>query len=420
MSSIHPDISDRLLSYLEGRLDEESRRQVQVHLEACGSCAEELAAIRAIAGAIRRAGQDSLAANAAVDRYGCPGAEELTSYELQEAAHPTEASDWIGRHLKGCSRCQHEVDLIRLIRLELSEPSVAVAPQDLSARVEERLMARVRQGERAGLRIPFMPRLTSLRGPILARVALGVALAAAVAVWGLIQFQRGPVLVAQRSSEQEARGTRPPPPPVVTPQRQPEEAREPKIRLTPTPTEAPSPRASSPSVVARVEPPAPPSSPSVWQPELALPSAAERERRAPATPLIQPSLPPLVPAKQGEALKVLILPIPNRPGLRSAVAAGLEAQLGTVQPPDREFPPGPSVDDLTANRRLGRLFGVRYVLEIDVKEKPLGYLVVLRAADTETGGVVAKREELVSEEGALAAAASRLAKQLQQELKGRP
>jgi hypothetical protein len=65
------------------------------------------------------------------------------------------------------------------------------------------------------------------------------------------------------------------------------------------------------------------------------------------------------------------------------------------------------------------LFGVRYVLEVDVKEKPLGYLVVLRAADTETGGVVAKREGSASDQAGLAAVASRLAKELQQELKAR-
>ena len=99
---------------------------------------------------------------------------------------------------------------------------------------------------------------------------------------------------------------------------------------------------------------------------------------------------------------MLILPTPTRPGLRSAVAAGLQDELGTVLPPDRDFPPEHSVDDLTANRRLGRLYGVRYVLEIDVKETRSGYLVVLRAADTETGGVVATREGSVADEGALA------------------
>ena len=66
------------------------------------------------------------------------------------------------------------------------------------------------------------------------------------------------------------------------------------------------------------------------------------------------------------------------------------------------------------------LFGVRYVLEINVKARPSGYLVVLRAADTETGGVVAKREGSASEEGDLAAVAWRLARELQQELRARP
>ena len=136
--------------------------------------------------------------------------------------------------------------------------------------------------------------------------------------------------------------------------------------------------------------------------------------------MARPSLPPLVPAKQGEALTVLILPTPTRPGLRSAVAAGLQDELGTVLPPDRDFPPEQSVDDLTANRRLGRLFGVRYILQIDVKEARSGYLVVLRAADSETGGVVASRERHAAEEAALGPIAGQLAKELQEELRARP
>ena len=117
---------------------------------------------------------------------------------------------------------------------------------------------------------------------------------------------------------------------------------------------------------------------------------------------------------------MLILPTPTRPGLRSAVAAGLQDQLGTVVPPDRDFPPEQSVDDLTANRRLGRLYGVRYVLEIDVKDTRSGYLVVLRAADTETGGVVATRERQAAEQGDLAVVANRLANELRRELLARP
>jgi hypothetical protein len=56
------------------------------------------------------------------------------------------------------------------------------------------------------------------------------------------------------------------------------------------------------------------------------------------------------------------------------------------------------------------------VLEIDVKTQPSGYLVMLRAADTDTGGVVATRKAQTSQEKALPTVVSRLAKELQQAL----
>lgn len=360
MSSIHPDICDRLLSYLDGCLDENLRREVQAHLERCGSCSEELAAMRAMTCALRQAGQGDLAATAQGERYGCPGAEELIVYAAQEGSHPRAESEWIARHLDMCPRCQHEIDLVRLMTLQTSEPSGAVVPQSLAAQVEERLMARVRQGRGADYRTAVRSRLPSLSLSFLWRAALGVGCAAAVAVWGIMQLQSDRVLVANRSSDQDMRVVQPLPSSPAGPQHQPQGTRERSI------------------------------------------------------------LPPLVLAKQGEALKVLILPTPTGLGLRSAVAVGLGDQLKTVQPPDREFPPEPTVDDVTANRRLGRLFGVRYILEIDVKAQPSGYLVMLRAADTETGGVVAKREEQTLKEDALAAVAGRLARELQQELLVRP
>jgi hypothetical protein len=150
------------------------------------------------------------------------------------------------------------------------------------------------------------------------------------------------------------------------------------------------------------------------------PPVTEKGKEVPARPSAGPSLPPLVPAKQGEPLKVLILPNRSRPDLRLAVAAGLQEDIGTLQPPEREFPPEPSIDDLTANRRLGRLFGVRYVLEIGVREEASGYRVVLRAADTDTGGIVAKREGSVAQERELAVVASRLADELRRDLLARP
>lgn len=376
MSLNHPDVSDRLFSYLDGCLDEDLWWQVQAHLESCGSCSDELAAMRAVTCALRQAGRDDLAATAGVERYGCPGAEELTLHEALQADHPTTEGEWITRHLEACLRCQHEVDLIHLMRLALSEPSAAVAPQELSVGVEERLMARVRQGTGADRQTARLGRFPLLSPSFLWRAALGVGFAGAV--WGIIQLQQGPVLVAKRSVEQGVRGFQPSLSSPGTRERPPHGPGEPKTG------------------VARVESPI-------------------------VSPIpMQPSLPPLVPAKQGEALKVLILPTLTRPGLRSAVAAGLVDQLETVQPPDQEFPSEPSIDDLTANRRLGRLFGVRYILEIDVKEQPSGYLIVLRAADTETGGVVAKREGSPSEKEALTAVASRLARELQRELRARP
>lgn len=360
MSSIHPDIYDRLLSYLDGCLDENLRREVRAHLERCGPCSEELAVMKAMMYALRQAGQDDLAVSAESERYGCPGAEDLTLHEAQEASHPRAGGEWIARHLEACPRCQHEVDLIRLLTLQLSESSGTVTPQSVAAQVEERLIARVRQGRDEDHRTAVRSRWPSLSPSFLWRAALGVGCAAAVAAWGIMRLQSDQVLVTKRSSDQDVR------------------------------------------VVQSF-----PSSPAGPQQQ----SQGTRERS---------TLPPLVPAKQGEILKVLILPTSTRLGLRSAVAAGLGDHLKAVQPSKHEFPPEPSVDDLTANRRLGRLFGVRYILEIDVKKQRSGHLVMLRAADTETGGVVAEREEHTLEERALATVAGRLARELQQELLARP
>ncbi len=387
MASIHPDISDRLLSYLDGQLAEDSQQQVQAHLRGCKPCSEELAAMSAIARALQQGSRESLTTNALADRYGCPGSQELTLHEVGQADEQTEERDWIVRHLEACPRCQREIDLIRLMGMEISEARSPVAPQDLSARVEERLLARVRQGSGADLRAPFMALPAAVSSRVLLRAVLGIGLAAVVAVSGILYLTRGPTLIAQRPSEQQARDFQPP------------------LPTHPIP---------SPSVVARGEPSRIAPLPSATSP------GAVRESETPAASATRPSLPPLIPAKQREALTVLILPTPTRPGLRSAVAAGLQDELGTVLPPDRDFPPEQSVDDLTANRRLGRLFGVRYVLEIDVKDTPSGYLVVLRAADTETGGVVARRERHAAEETALAPIAGQLAKELQEELRARP
>jgi len=173
-------------------------------------------------------------------------------------------------------------------------------------------------------------------------------------------------------------------------------------------------------VVARVEPPAlPPPPPAV--PLIAVaPPVTEQAKEVPARPSAGPALPPLVPAKQGEPLKVLILPNRSRPDLRLAVAAGLQEDIGTLQPSEREFPPEPSIDDLTANRRLGRLFGVRYVLEIGVRQEASGYHLILRAADTDTGGIVGTREGSVAQDRELAVVAGRLARELRQQLKAMP
>ena len=312
--------------------------------------------MKAMTRVLRETGQNDLDDTPEVTRYGCPGADELTVYAAQEDPHLRAEGEWIVRHLDACPRCQHEVDLLRLMTLQLSESRGTVTPQRLSAQVEERLMARVRQGRGAGHRISVRSWFPSLSVSFLWRAALGVGCAAAVAAWGILWLQGDPVLVAKRSSDQSARAVQPAPLLPADPQQQPQEIRE------------------------------------------------------------RSSLPPLVPAKQGEVLKALILPTPVRPWLRSAVAAGLGDRLKTVLPPDREFPPEPSVDDLTANRRLGRSFGVRYILEIDVKTQSSGYLVMLRAADTETGGVVATREAQTSEERTLPTVVTRLANELRQVL----
>ncbi len=466
MPSIHPEISDRLLSYLDGQLDEGLRRQVHEHLESCEACSEELAGMKVITRALRQAGRDTMTASTPTDRYGCPGPEELALYEAEPSDQQAEDVGWISRHLQACPRCQQEIDLIRLMRSELSMQSVSVAPQDLSARVEERMMARFRQGQGADRVVPFIGRFPAFSPRFLARAALGMGLAAAVVVSGILYLTRGPTMIAQRSSEQDLQGLQAEAPLSPPEERQPpaQGIRKPKVDRAPTSREpiAPQPPAPVPSVIARIEPsalpgppalplekpaergqtppPHPPAAPSPPLPSVVarveppahlspplagrleppVPSAPERPRGTPTTPSIQPGLPPLVPAKQRDDLKMLILPTPTRPGLRSAVAAGLQGSLEIVQPPDRDFPAEPSVDDLTANRRLGRLYGVRYVLEIDVKQERLGYLVFLRAADTETGGVVATIEGQVADEGSLASAVSRLATELQQELKSRP
>ena len=422
MPSIHPDISDRLLSYLDRRLDEQDRRQVQEHLASCGACSEELAAIRTVTVALRQAGRDSRAADAAADRYGCPGPEELSSYERREVSHQASEGDWVSQHLEACQRCQHEVDLVHLMGRELQEAAMPVTPQDLSAKVEGRLMARVRQGKGADHGTSLLDRLPSFGTYFVARAALGIGLAAVIAVWGLLHLRSDPVLVAQRGSEQEVR---PVTPSVSSPgasRQEPQISPGTKRGSTPPVSEPAPPRISSPTptVVARVEPPALPP-PQLVVPLVAVaPPVTEKGKEVPARPSAEPAPPLLVPAKQGEPLKVLILPNRSRPDLRLAVAAGLQEDIGTLQPSEREFPPEPSIDDLTANRRLGRLFGVRYVLEIGVREEASGYRVVLRAADTDTGGIVAKREGSASQKTELAAVAGRLARELRQQLQATP
>jgi anti-sigma factor RsiW len=410
------------LSYLDRRLDEQDSRQVQEHLASCGACSEELAAIRAVTVALRQAGRDSRAADVAADRYGCPGPEELFSYERRGANLPTVESDWVSQHLEACQRCQHEVDLVHLMGRELQEAAMPVTPRDLSAKVEGRLTARVRQGKGADHGTSLLDRLPSFGTYFVARAALGIGLAAAIAVWGLLHLRSDPVLVAQRGSEQEVR---PVTPSVSSPgasRQEPQISPGTKRGSTPPVSEPAPPRTSSPTptVVARVEPLALPPPPPAVPLVAVAPPVTEKGKEVPARPSAGPSLPPLVPAKQGEPLKVLILPNRSRPDVRLAVAAGLQEDIGTLQPPEREFPPEPSIDDLTANRRLGRLFGVRYVLEIGVREEASGYRVVLRAADTDTGGIVAKREGSASQERELAAVAGRLARELRQQLKAMP
>ncbi len=392
MPLIHAEFSDRLLSYLDGQLDEAGRREVQEHLEGCRSCSEEIAALVALVGPLRDAGRDVRGGGGAQDRYGCPRPDELTSHQTEAISGSGDESTWIARHLEACLHCQREVDLVRLMERELQRDAGPVASEELFAKVEARLLSRVRQGTDGGRPAALAARLRSLSTLLLTRAALLVTLAVVIGVWGVFRFQGGPTIVAQRASDREAGGVRETPPtPVGTP-RLPESA-PPDQR----PLRSPS---GTPTIVAKVEPKDAPVVPSV-----AAPAATPR------------GLPPLVPAKQGEPLKVLILPTPQRPGVRSAVAAGLREQLGTLEPPDREFPIGASVDDLAANKRLGRLFGVRYILDVAVREARPGYLVVLRAADVETGGIVARREGHASDEGTLDVVAGRLAKELRDELR---
>lgn len=457
MSSIHPDISDRLLPYLDGQLEEGLRREVQEHLESCRPCSEELASIRAIVLALRQDGQAERVAGAPADRYACPGPEDLTAHVLGEAGRQAEEGGWIARHLAACVRCRREADLILQMGTELSAPGAPAVPDDLFARVVERLMARVRQVHRGDERAPIAACLRALSERVLLRAALGMGLAAAIAVLGVRYLHPGrPVTVAKRAPGEDVlkgREVRVPPAPPSQETAQERSPRKPSAlaRVEPSVPSTARPPASSPpgetatfgeatrtpgrmtmespshppprppsSVVAKVEAPLLPPPASGVPFRLDAPLASKRGGPLQAAPAMPSRLPPLVPAKQGEPLKVLILPITSYPALRASVAAGLQEQLETVQPTEREFPAEPSVDDLGANRRLGRMFGVRYVLGIDVTKARSGYLIALRAADTETGGLVATRQGLVQDEGALPAAATRLAKELQQELRARP
>jgi anti-sigma factor RsiW len=387
---IHAEFSDRLLPYLDGQLGEAERREVQEHLEGCRSCSEEIAALRALVGPLRDAGRDVRGGGGAQDRYGCPRPDELTSFETETINGPGDESNWIARHLEVCLRCQREIDLTRLMERELRREADSVASEELFAKVEARLLSRVRQGTDGGKPSPLAARLRSLGTLLLTRAALLVSLAVVIGLWGVLRFQTGPTIVAQRASDWKASGVKETPPASGGTPRLPESA-PPEDRSLRSPSGTP----TIPSLAAPA-----PSSPSPPAPA--------------ATP---PGLPTLVPAKRGEPLKVLVLPTPHRPGVRSAVAAGLREHLETLEPFDREFPIGASVDDLAANKRLGLLFGVRYVLDVAVHEARPGYLVVLRAADAETGGIVARREGHTLDEGTLEAVAGRLAKELRDELR---
>jgi len=375
---IHAEFSDRLFSYIDGQLDEAGHREVQEHLEGCRPCSEEIAALRAHVDPLRDAGRDMRGGGGPADRYGCPRPDELMSLETETIRSPGDESHWIARHLEACLRCQREIDLVRLMERELQREAGPVASEELFAKVEARLLSRVRQGADGGRPLPLWARVRSLTPLLVTRVALLVSLAVVIGIWGVTRFQAGPTIVAQRVSDRETGVVK-------------------DVKDAPT-------------IVAKVEPKDAPVVPSVAAPAPPSPS--------PPAPAATPrGLPPLVPAKQGEPLKVLILPSPHRPGVRSAVAAGLREQVGTLEPPDREFPIGASVDDLAANKRLGRLFGVRYVMDVAVHEARPGYLVVLRAADVETGGIVATREGRASHEGTLEVVAGRLAKELRDELR---
>lgn len=457
MSSIHPDIADRLVPYLDGQLDEGLRRQVQEHLESCRVCSEELASLGAIVRALRQAGHAERVAGMPADRYACPGPDELTAHVMGEPEQRVKEGGWIDRHLPNCVRCRQEADLIRQMGADLSAPDRTAVPDDLSARVMARLVTRVQREHRADGRTPVAMRLPGFKGPFLVRVVLGMGLAVVIAVLGLryVQSDR-PVLVATRppaGSALESGGIKSPsePSPQKTPARETSlqspsalakvERAAPVTPRSPAPSPEgtaelkegarafhavpaetlPQPPARPPSsVAAKIEsPPLPPPASGIPF-RLDAPVAAQRGGSPQATPPMPSKLPPLVSAKQGEPLKVLILPIASHPGLRSAVAAVLHEQLETLQPPERDFPAEPSVDDLAANRRLGRMFGVRYVIGVDVTKMRSGYQVVLRAADTETGGIAVTREGLVQDEGALSMTSTRLAKELQQEIKARP
>jgi hypothetical protein len=294
---------------------------------------------------------------------------------------------------------------------ELQRESGPVATDALFAKVEDQLLGRVRQVMGGSVPTPRRSRFLSLGSLLLTRATLLSGLAVAIGVWGLLRFHGGGIPVAQRGTgreESDVKGapshqTRLPGPPLA-------EQRPPR---------APS---GTPAVVAKAEPKQAPSVPTNVGPSSPSPLAVvatpdvEQKAREPVAPGMTPGLPPLVAAKQGEALGVLILPTPDRPGLRSAVARGLRERIGTIEPPDSDFPPGASVDDLAANRRLGRLFGVRYVLDVVVSQAPSGYVVVLRAADSETGGIIASRQARPASDETVEAVAARLAKEMRQEL----
>lgn len=94
----HGRDAEELLAYVEGRLDEEGRRDLEEHLDSCGPCAEEVASLRRMDGLLRQ----------------YPDSFHPREDELYRFVHSGEdTGGLIASHLQWCTDCSEDVEILR-------------------------------------------------------------------------------------------------------------------------------------------------------------------------------------------------------------------------------------------------------------------------------------------------------------------